>query len=84
MAVGRFAEAERAARTAADLEPFSLIGRSVLLRVLALGRRWRAIIAEARSVLDRAPRRRKRGRPRAGRITISAKSAKPSRPSSKA
>ena len=55
MAVGRFAEAERAARTATDLEPFSLIGRSVLLRVLALGRRWRAVIAEARSVLDRAP-----------------------------
>ncbi|HEY3815442.1 MAG TPA: winged helix-turn-helix domain-containing protein [Caulobacteraceae bacterium] len=55
MSVGRFAEAERAARTAADLEPFSLIGRSVLLRVLTLARRWRAVVAEARSVLDRAP-----------------------------
>ena len=55
MAMGRFAEAERAARTATDLEPFSLIGRSVLLRVLSVARRWRAVIAEARSVLDRAP-----------------------------
>jgi DNA-binding winged helix-turn-helix (wHTH) protein len=54
-AVGRFPDAEREAREAADLEPFSLMGRSVLMRVLTLAKRWRAVIVEARHVIDLAP-----------------------------
>jgi DNA-binding winged helix-turn-helix (wHTH) protein len=52
---GRFAQAEREARAAVDCEPYSLLGRSVLLRVLTLTRRYRAVIAEAREVIDLAP-----------------------------
>jgi DNA-binding winged helix-turn-helix (wHTH) protein len=52
---GKFPEAEREARVAVDLEPYSLIARSVLLRVLTLARRYRAVIMEARKVIDAAP-----------------------------
>ncbi len=52
---GRDADAEREARAAVDLEPYSLIARSVLLRVLGLARRHRVVIAEARKIIDLAP-----------------------------
>ncbi|HLY79016.1 MAG TPA: winged helix-turn-helix domain-containing protein [Caulobacteraceae bacterium] len=54
-AVGRFAEAERSARRAVDLQPNELGVRSDLLEILLFARRYRHAIAEAVATLSLAP-----------------------------
>ncbi|MBI3675663.1 MAG: winged helix-turn-helix domain-containing protein [Proteobacteria bacterium] len=51
VAVGRFVEAERAARAAAEIEPLSLSARNDLLQILLVARRYAQAIAEAKRIL---------------------------------
>jgi DNA-binding winged helix-turn-helix (wHTH) protein len=50
-AVGRFVEAERAARAAAEIEPLSLAARNDLLQILIIARRYAQAVAEAKRIL---------------------------------
>jgi hypothetical protein len=54
-AIGRFAEAERSARRAVDLQPSELGVRSDLLEILLIARRFRHAAAEAVATLSLAP-----------------------------
>lgn len=52
VATGRFVEAERAARAAAEIEPLTLSARNELLQILTVARRYPQVVAEARRVLS--------------------------------
>ena len=54
-AVGRFAEAERSARRAVDLQQSELETRGELLEILLIARRYRHAAAEAAATLSLAP-----------------------------
>ena len=49
--IGRFVEAERAARRAVELAPHSLVMRTVLLQTLLLARRYPQAVAEAKRTI---------------------------------
>jgi DNA-binding winged helix-turn-helix (wHTH) protein len=55
LCIGRFVDAEREARAAAEIEPLSLSARGYLLQALLMARRYTHAIAEARRALSLSP-----------------------------
>ncbi|HEY2070561.1 MAG TPA: winged helix-turn-helix domain-containing protein [Rhizomicrobium sp.] len=55
LCVGRFVDAEREARAAAEMEPLSLTARGYLLQALLMARRYASAIAEAKRALSLSP-----------------------------
>jgi DNA-binding winged helix-turn-helix (wHTH) protein/Flp pilus assembly protein TadD len=55
LCVGRFVDAEREARAAAEIEPLSLSARGYLLQALLMARRYAPAVAEAKRALSLSP-----------------------------
>jgi DNA-binding winged helix-turn-helix (wHTH) protein len=55
LCVGRFVDAEREARAAAEIEPLSLSARGYLLQALLMARRYARTVAEAKRALSLSP-----------------------------